>query len=384
MFFILEYSNCSCRKEGIEMKPNNENGYVLVLGIVILTALLILMGAMSNLISSDLSFFRSTRDRSKALYTAESGIAYGTEIFYDDNYRNKSGSIYSLKEEYKNKFNNLLNDSSLNNLEWTINSNQLSFTALGQSNGVSREINIIYDFNLLYNSVLDYMIATGGEIDIGNNQIPNGTNIISTVDMAEGSSFEDEDNNSIEVTVDSDFTVPSFDYDYLYSLVDQTITGNHIYDGEKVNNITHITGDLMIKQGDNNGNGGVNGSGVLIVDGNLYTENNSVVNIADEYENDYMIIIVRGDVNPDTNKNATLDMKGLLYAEGSVYFKNDFYLQGSIITKDSLYFKNDSNSNNLVYDPSFIEIFLSWGLKFIDDDFKNTFEFGEIIEWNEL
>jgi hypothetical protein len=359
------------------MKPNNENGYVLVLGIVILTALLILMGAMSNLISSDLSFFRSTRDRSKALYTAESGIAYGTEIFYDDNYRNKSGSIYSLKEEYKNKFNNLLSDSSLNNLEWTINSNQLSFIALAESRGVVREINIKYDFNLLYNSVLDYMIATGGAMDLGNNQIPNGTNIISTVDMSSGS-FEDEENNPIAITVDSDFTVPSFDYDYLYSLVDQTITGDYSTSGEEISNITHITGNLTIPRD------GVNGSGVLIVDGNLYTENNSVINQDDGYEDDYMIIIVRGDVNPASTGNATLDMKGLLYAEGSVYFKNDFYLQGSIITKDTLYFKNDNNSNNLVYDPAFIEIFLSWGLKFSDDDFENSFELGEVVEWQEL
>lgn len=45
------------------------------------------------------------------------------------------------------------------------------------------------------------------------------------------------------------------------------------------------------------------------------------------YEDDYMTIIVKGALNPGSKGNPTLDMKDLLYAEGSVYFKNDFYLQ---------------------------------------------------------
>lgn len=61
------------------MKFNNEDGYVLVLGIIIIAVLIILVFTMTNIIGTDLSFYRNNRDSNRAFYAAEAGIAYGYE-----------------------------------------------------------------------------------------------------------------------------------------------------------------------------------------------------------------------------------------------------------------------------------------------------------------
>lgn len=84
------------------------------------------------------------------------------------------------------------------------------------------------------------MIATEGTMEVGNNQISSDVNIISTEYMI-NSNFENKAKNQVKINVDSDFTVPYFNYVYLESLV----------------------GDLTIPKAR------VNSSGVLLVEDNF-------------------------------------------------------------------------------------------------------------------
>ena len=95
------------------MKNHNNDGYVLVLAVIILSVLLILIFSMSNMIDSDLSIFRNKNNSSRAFFAAESAISYGEATFWINSFWNSDTSELNDKKD----INDLLEKSSVSSLK---------------------------------------------------------------------------------------------------------------------------------------------------------------------------------------------------------------------------------------------------------------------------
>ncbi|MFW6029780.1 MAG: hypothetical protein ACOCRO_05945 [Halanaerobiales bacterium] len=384
------------------MKFKNEEGYVLVLSVLILSVLLILMFSMSNMINSDLSFFRNTSNSDRAFFAAEGAISFGTEIFYQDELIEETGEDTGVfRPKDLSSLNTQFSNASVSSLEWeygTLNSLPIVIlTATGNSGGVSRTIRTSYYTNS-YNTIFDNVISSGGEITIKNNHILTDGDITTTVGV--DGEFRNTDDELVEVNVDPTFEIPTFDYDYLKSLADNVIDieGGDIeftdlvdhseddsldIDDDIGQQFTYIEGDLNIKT-----NRDINGSGVIVVDGKLTMGSNIRINQEAGYEDEYLIIIVRGQGTEDgiiLDGDNKIEIRGLIYSAGDTDIGNQLELTGSIISGGDLSLINsNASSENIIYDPGFIQKFMDWGLKFEGDEYSEIVGVTELVEWKEL
>jgi len=395
------------------MKYNNEEGYVLVLGIIILGALIILVFVMTNLIGSDLSFYRNNRDSDRAFYAAESGIAYGFEYFLEELNDLEEGTTISTYKAIDFPSSVNLYDASVKDMNWEIDYRDIKFYSTGKSNNSEKTLLSIYRLDFENNPVLDNAITAGGTLKSKNNHVlvdsgEEGVgDIVSKEGYTEDSTFvkdsEDQDITDIE---DNDLEIPTFDSDYLEGLAENKIgisggsqnfdydelfsysNDDYLVDEEDLGNyFTYVNGDL-----DLGSNRTINGSGVLVVDGTLTLGSNININQDEGYENDYFIIIVLAEeqesikITSLASKN-NIAIQGLIYSSTSTDTGNQFSITGSVISGGDLEIVNSAaaeSKDNITYDPNFIDVFESWGLMFEEDIDPSKIEgIGNIISWQE-
>jgi len=381
------------------MKVNNENGYVLVLGIVILAALLILVGIMTNLISSQLSFYRNNRDSSRAFYTAESGVTFGTEIFSFLNYKDSDEKITnnSISEDDLNKFNQKFSNSELLSLNWLVNTNTIIFNSTAKSNDIEKGVSVEYPILLdaFTNAITANKITYGNNITVdGNIAAPvieatknkeitylSGEPIyksyanISSYFEADFNIALAEKDNSMDTGsfegLDYYSNTPSFpDIDTL-SVVDED-DYSYLLDNNGTPKETHIYGDVEL-------NHNFDGNGLLVIYGNLKIGNNVQINVGTD---DFYSIIVKGNIFFG-NSNS---VKGFIYSEGDIYMENNGnlpYTEGIIYAEGTF----DVGNPNAVEDGDFIYNRTAYDRlneKISLEEGSGEYTVSNIISWNEL
>jgi hypothetical protein len=367
-----------------------EDGAVLVLSIIIIAVLMTLITALAGSINSNISFTKRHENDVKAFYAAEGALELALNNFSDPNLWSKDDentdafdfSDYKYENSGKIELESVKREFIYNEDE----EDRVKIKAKAKSQNVEREIISIYRLDLLYNPYLNNLMTIGNQIDIGNNQIISSGDIQSKYGLSSGSgSFKNISGEEIEVQINNELQIPTFDF---LSLKNKAKTdgeyriGYTDYNSETINNFRYIDGDVNV------GKDGINGNGVLVVNGDLTTVNNTFINKtnnSDESSDDYLIVIVNGSVNAEQNGNPTLSMQGFLYTTGDIYFKNDFSFIGSIMAGGDFELKNhNASEENLTYDPGFIKVFNKFGLKFNEDESENGgITLGDRISWEE-
>ncbi|MFW6377539.1 MAG: pilus assembly PilX N-terminal domain-containing protein [bacterium] len=387
------------------MNFNDEEGFALVLGIIVLGALIILVFSMTDMIDMDLSFYRQNRDSTKAFFAAESGINYGTQIFTDyssydleDLYSDTESEVYELSST--DDLSAMLDNASVESIEWQYKLIDdlpgIEFTAYGESRGQQETIKAQFILDA-YDDVYNNVIAAGDKISIKNNHILTDGDITTTKDI--DGTFMNEDDEEIEANVDKDFVVPEFDYDDLKDRAENEISpesGDIDFDditdydpddslvtrSDVSNKFTYIDGDLNI-----NTNQDINGSGVIVVDGKLTIGNNIRINQTEGYEDEYLTIIVSGKGSEEgvvLEGDNKIQMQGLLYSAGNTDFGNQLSLTGALLSGGTLDLINsDAASKNINYDPGFIEKILFWDLYFEDEEYEEIKGVKDMVDWQE-
>jgi hypothetical protein len=370
---------------------NNNDGYVLVLAVIILSVLLILMFSMSNLIDSDLSIFRNKNNSSRAFFAAESAISYGEATFWINSFWDSD----TLELIDKDEINDLLEKSSVSSLkrDFFIKDAQpaVRFEAKGISGGVEKDITASFYY---INSLFSNAITAVGNVDLANKATIDG-DVYTTGDFDTGNNF-DHNGNLYENQEEWPWIDDVFDFEelkdlaaeensYFYADNDYTVENNKITLINEIttnpidNIVTYIdTADASGVLGEVKLDQTVNGSGVLIINGDLNFGNNVQINSGVD-STDYFLIFVNGDLIID---NANLvEMQGFIYTTGGTEVKNNFLLEGAIITQDFLTTKNTSTIN---FDINFLETFLDKGITFPEGSSGSKKILYDLFEWQEL
>lgn len=386
-------------------KARAEKGFTLVLSMFILVVILLMVASMTRMLQSELNFYSYNSNQRKAFYAAESAIAYGSEVFDNDNKRNRLNPDQTVNPRYEltavSEVNSYLDGANIEKLEWEFkdNYNIIEFVAKASNNGVSETVTASYS---IYNSIFDSTLASGGLIDLNNNHIISEGKIISR-DGINGE-VRDEEDNVVDVITDSEYVIPKFDFTALKNQADNTVLLNsgetveyanldQYIDVSSIDQIakefTYIQGNLNIDQQVKN----INGSGVIVVDGKLSIGSNILINQEAGYEDDYLIIIAKGNIDNEgvlvegsdsLDGDNSITMQGLIYSYSDTLFGNKFDITGSLISGGNLTLNNSSaNAANINYDPKFLEVLKKWGIDSPLNSEKNKFSVYEIISWSE-
>jgi hypothetical protein len=371
-----------------------EDGYALVLTVVIVAVLMIFVGIMANLIDNELGFYNRNKSSSRAFYAAESGIAYGTHV-YKDIYKSdwESGEYNIVKDEdngiYSLSNTSVINDelenAKVNNLEWEFSgNNKITFNAIGDN--ITRSIESVYS---IIPGIFDNVITVLGNIEIKNNQIINSGNVVSRGGYtANSGKFLDPDENEINIVNDDTLEIDIFDSVDWMTLADEVYEEDEVIDYENIGNqITYVNGSLEMGS-----NITINGSGILVIADQLIVKNQVDINQTDG-NTDYFSIIVLGGNNPVENivvedpgdfegKNQ-FNIQGLVYSEGDVSFKNKFDITGALITKGNLDLQNSNAKDiNIQYDTGFINSLANLNITFPDSE-SSQYSISKLISWSE-
>jgi len=366
-----------------------EDGYALVLTIVIVAVLMIFVGIMSRLIDNELGFYTQNKSSSRAFYAAEAGIAYGTEI-----YKYETSPINNVfAEDY-------LEDAQVSNLSWSSitydSMPAIKFESVGSSNGVTRTISSIYS---TYNSLFDNAITVDGDFTLDNSHIISDGNI--SVGGTLIGEINNEDGEIIEpIEPSEDYSIPTWEYIYFENLANDLADDGedvHVVNEPSVDydydDLTSEIGDIGDKFVCIDGNftidkATINGSGVLVVNGKLTLGTNISINQDPGYENDFYSIIVLGDGTVETlsieGKN-NIEIRGFIYSNYTTTLKNQFDLTGALVSRGNLTFKNSNASEkNIDYDSGFIDVLYGWGISFPDDvnNLSNK-SLNNLLNWSE-
>lgn len=383
----------------------DEKGFVLVLSMFILVAILIMVASMTRMLQSELNFYTYNSNQKRAFYAAEAGIAYGKETFWNDGTDGIWNSDGTIIESELEKINNMLTGTaklfSLEKLPYTHseNSNQpaVELIAKGLSSDVNKEV--ITSF-YIYNSSFNNSISSGGDININNNGFINGN--IEKGDVytkgnvygPDGTITDNSSSDKVEIInseiyseVSDDF-IPYLDFDQLDDIAAEKGDIKSVNSGEFLelsslgdigNKFTYIQGNLEIDPSVKN----INGSGVLVVTGQLNIKSNVEINREEGYEDDYFTIIVKGDGHTEgivLDTDNSIDMQGFVYSYGNTDFKNSFNIDGAIVTQGSLTIKNSTIVN---YESGFLDTFFDWGIKFPVGEGEQNNSIYKIISWRE-
>ncbi|TDS31737.1 hypothetical protein [Halanaerobium congolense] len=378
----------------------DEHGFVLVLSMFILVAILLMVAGMTRMLQSELDFYTYNSNQKKAFYAAEAAVAYGTAVFDDSDKRThlnqdqSTDPIYELSDT--SEVNSYLDMAKVDHLEWEFKDNYsiVEFRAKASNNGVSEEVIASYS---IYNSIFDSALASGNTISLGNSHIiSNG--VIKTKYTINGEIY-DEAGNLVEITPDENLVIPEFNFETLNNQADNIINidggtieyvdlaahnaNDNITETDDVaDEFTYIDGNLNIGNSIKN----INGSGIIVVDGKLSIGNNLLINQEEGYEDDYLILIVKGSIDTEgvvVEGDNAITMQGLLYSYGDTVFGNKFNITGSLISGGNLTLNNSSNNAaNIAYDPKFIEKLFEWNIDFPQST-DNNFSIYQIKSWRE-
>ncbi|RQD73074.1 MAG: hypothetical protein D5S01_08475 [Halanaerobium sp. MSAO_Bac5] len=368
----------------------NEDGAALVLSLIIILVLIVLIGALANSINNNIGFTKRHEDTTKAFYAAEAGIEHGINLITSDHVSLRN----NLNDNGFVEINDLSNPI-YEKLEGKLfGSNGFTFRSTGESNNIKKVIEASFNFSsglfpnaieaegdLAYgqNITVDGTISAGGEYKPHNNNTEltfiNGGEVEPTPreqdfhDKFSNLFPEPEDDEQIEDLIDGSWTY-------------KTSGDFEISDLEGENNeVLFVDGDLTIS-----GNQNIISTKTLLVNGELTIGNNVKVN-KDEVNNDidfiednYLTIIVNGDMETGNS----FMMQGFIYSLGSITFGNqgnEPYMKGSIYSEENFSVGNPNAlaEGDFIYDENAIDNLLN----LIDFDDENAKRKLSIVSWQE-
>ena len=384
----------------------DEQGFALVLSMFILIAVLLLVASMTRMLQSQLDFYSFNNNDKQAFYAAEAGIAYGKEIFWNDGIGGVWDADNNLIASEVDKINQKLSGNGeldylhKSDYSHSPNPNQpaVKLEARALSNGIDKKVITTF---YIYNSAFNNAISSGGDITIDNNGFINGN--IEKGDIYTkghvygpdgGTIIDNSSSDKVEIvdseiyTEVSDDFIPNLDFNQFYNIAEDKGTIYNVNSGEVLelstlgdvgDDFTYINGDLEIDPSVND----FNGSGVLVVTGQLNIKSNVEINRAEGYEDDYFTIIVKGEgysegIVLDTDN--AIDMQGFIYSYGNTDFKNTFNIDGAIVTKGSLSVKNSMGIN---YESGFLDSLFDWGIEFPVGTGEQKDSIYKVINWSE-
>ncbi len=359
------------------MMKNHEDGYVLVLGIIILGALIILVFSMTNIIGFDLSFYRNNRDESRAFYAAEAGLAYGTATFWKNDYYIDDGNYNILDIDSDSvtssaiKSDIELNTGSIEEVKWKYSdSNEIEIISTGKNNEKENSVIATYQITAFPYGVSADQINFGRNINVdgdiaaseretGDEPAVNDENVDEDAKIYAEGNFTLDGNGDVKSSEYDDYiqneieeTYFSYFYGYKdygpseeppgsfnpsdpdenkndYDLSTESGSGNkdpeitdYITNTDQLFNQTnYIYGDSSIGTG---GQVTIDGGGTLVIIGDLTIGNNIDINTSKE---EYFTIIVDGNISVDNPSNA-VNMSGFLYASGDIDVGNSLFING--------------------------------------------------------
>jgi len=399
---------------------NNENGYALVLSIIILAVLIIILTAMSSLVANETDFVVHDKNTTETFYTAEAGLEYATMLLStpklnDSEYWDQDTD--ELHSDYIDYLNNNLNDDvTLNSVKiLSIVDNDIKIRSHAtHNNGQDKIITVEYHKSPVISEAYNYSLVANGDIDVKNKVIIEGF----TDDGNDDDQDFDLDNDGIDDYIDDEVDI---DNDGIHDMEDQIIDidGDGVHDYDDEDGIVNNEGETISNTDlDNDGIdddpdrypdyfGDVYTTGLVSDKSKTdfiqsdYTDSSEDPDIKDIIPNIYTEVYNHfedqiGDPDPDTGDNVYQDVLSLkdpntgeynfdeevAYLNNSITFKNGEVLTGNgillvdgditfnngvdistaenenllIIASGSITFKNSSQFNGLVYSQDKIYI----------------------------
>ncbi len=364
---------------------NSQKGHVIVTSLLVLLVLVIMVTSLALLISGETSFLVKEKGEMKAFYTAEAGADYACNILDDNSKWNSTNTPAELKQSERDNINSIISDGSLTSLTKVTSGDTITITSTGESGKQDSTIIISY---LISSKSFDYSFVVNGSINMVNNCTITGTaqggDLYSNDVISYKNNFDTNkqlyENQSIDI-------IPIIDFAELKSIAsDPDNTNATIYTEAEAANFdlstigdefTYIEGDLTV---DNNTS--ISGNGVLVVEGKLTIANHLNINNGSD---DNFLIFIKGDgVAEDEDQliiesGNTTNIKGLIYSNGNIYFKNSLELTGTLMSKGNVDFKN---SLDFIFDDSYLDTFEYWDID-IPIGVSGTNEVYKILSWQE-
>lgn len=378
----------------------NEDGYAVVIAIVILGVLMIILSAVASLVSSEIKFVSHAESSNKAFYVAEAGLEYASFAINDsnkwngDNFGGTDNAIADVNSIYGS-------EGTLQSVAKELNGNVLELTSSAEHEGVKKTLVIEY----LVDTSADfsqYSIASSSSLTLGNKikviASENGGDIYST------SSIFDHGAEYVGVTPlsnRSESVVPNM-YDQVYDKLTEPVdefSEDRVFVSEPniFQNISPPPGELInytfnddVYYIENDKNSAFSpdkdstfsGSGILLVNGDITFPQGFEINTATEEE---ILIIVDGNVT--FNNAATFN--GMVYASGEIRLNNSVEITGGIFSDFEIVNENKTgvevvNSTIINHSSDYLDVFEN----VIGDGFIPTINGGtnklvEIINWDE-
>ncbi len=355
----------------------NQEGHVLVTSLIILLVLIIVVTSMAFLMTSETSFLRE-KGSIKALYTAEAGLEYACNIISDNSKWNSVNDPAELKQSELDKVNNEINGGNLAYLTRQQSGNLITIVSKANSSGIEKTIKNIF---ILYSKSFDYSFVANGEINMVNNATVTGNDEGGDIYANDIISYKNNfvTNRQLFENMPKDI-IPIIDFDYLKSQANIYLEtdANNMDLSTIGNQITYVEGDLTI---DNNTT--INGNGILVIEGKLTILNSLDINSSTD---DFFLIFIKGEGVAEgedvlyINSGNTTKIKGFVYSNGNVYFKNSPVLTGTIMSKGDLKFKN---SLDFTFDDSYLETFDYWNVD-VPIGASGTNKILELAGWLEI
>ncbi|SJZ86025.1 hypothetical protein [Selenihalanaerobacter shriftii] len=344
-----------------------EQGSVTVLTLLIITLLSITSAGLMSMTYNEIKTSNYNYQRVQAFYIAEAGIEYA---------KNKFANNISWLADGEDNNNDLAKSFAGGefNLSKEVNNNIVKINSTANYNDLTKTVVATY----LYNNSFKYSIVAGASstteevaINIKKNAKITGADsggdiyVNGEVDFGKGYELINcdivEDDEAIGLKFDIDLLEAKAD-DYFVQETSPVINGNSI-----------SYSDHSLEYNNKNNPFNINGSGILVVDGNLTIGKNADIN-SNQNNDDSFIIITTGDIRIKKE----FDMQGLLYSQGSINIKKDARIKGSLIAQKEIEIAKDLN---LVFDDSYLNIFKDFNLEVVEVVKEPSLD---LISWKEV
>lgn len=313
----------------------NEEGYALILSMIILTVLLVIVIGLTSIITNEIHISSYEINSTRALYAAEAGLEYARTIIDEDIFWDDSGNLI---EEKIISLSISIDGGKINNINISKDGKKIILISTGRSGDVTKKLHVTYEKQI--SPSFYQLIVSGGKMEFGKESIiKNGT-------LYSNSEIDIKDSILENVNIkekEAESIIPYIDFEEIKKKADN-------FDETEIgDNITYIDGNLIIEKERT-----INGNGILLVDGDLTVKKEAAVNV--NYDsNDYFIIIAKGDINI----HKEISYQGLIFAEGSIKLSKEPRIKGTVIAKETVEFGKEAE---IEFDNSYVNTFIDKGI----------------------
>ncbi|MFP4662179.1 MAG: hypothetical protein ACLFPF_08310 [Halanaerobiales bacterium] len=359
----------------------NEEGYVLILSMVLMIILVIMTAAMARNINNEVHIARHEENMIETQYIADAAVEYAAANIGNEDAWVSGGSYDIMNGDLTDNFAATFFESGdrLETVEKRDDGYIHEIKVTVKHKNITKTIEAVFkDSNIIDHGIFDNQLAARGKVNVHNasNEVDDSapvraetindhaSNVIDDANEEEGTFTEDGEENDEAKAINAIATL----YDTLMA-DDDTYTPDKCLDGEgdKVEKIeSNITSNDPITlsnevldlsninyQADIN----IKGNGIILMNNN--NQNSGTVNInfdpsdptADPttgFTDGYVILISRSGF-PSLDMN----IKGMIYSGADFNNNSNLNIQGSIISKDSI---NTGSKFALDFDKGFVDV----------------------------